>query len=280
MEWVEDDQGIKVYWLTGTAGTGKSAICKTVADFLEEKDILGGWIFFRKGDPKCHSCVDLVSSRRWLHDLASQLCSRFKWHKHLSQALIRDPDMTQRGIDHQVRTLIAEPLEQERNRAAAAGEQMQPLIFVIDALDECVDEDVDDMVRLLVDIPGIRLLITARSEVYPEPLQVDSSPKVCDLDRQDQEAVRAEIKSYLTHEIKRYCEVWKKRYSKLTSDWPGEDVISRLADHASPLFIIAVEMLEIIKSRRMGMTHEEKIQYILENSSAFWRRKLIGHASE
>ena len=265
MEWVEDDQGIKVYWLTGTAGTGKSAICKTIADFLKEKDILGGWIFFRKGDPECHSCVDLVSSRRWLHDLASQLCSRFKWHKHLSQSLIRDPDMTQRGIEYQVRTLIAEPLEQERNRAAAAGEQMTPIFLVIDALDQCVDEDVDDMVRLLADIPGIRCLIAARSKVYPKLLQSEGSPKVCDLDSQDQQVVRADIKSYLTHEINRCREEWNVcQPCPYASDWPGDDVINRLTDDASPLFVIAAKMVEILEDDEWDFSPGTKIRLFLE----------------
>lgn len=239
-----------------------------MADLLYDKNILGGWFFFKKGDSNCRSCIDLIHSLPCLHDLAMQLCSRFQWHKHLSQSLINDPDMAQRGLAHQVRTLIAEPLKQERNRAAAAGEQMKPTFLVIDALDECIDKDVEDMVQLLADVPGIRCLIAARSEVYPQPLQFDGSPEVCDLDRQDREHVRAEIKSYLTHEINRCREDWNEDYPgecmTLASDWPGEDVINRLTDDASPLFIIAAKMVEILESDQWDLSHKEKIRLFLE----------------
>jgi hypothetical protein len=232
MEWVEDDQGSKVYWLTGTARTGKSAICETIISLLKDGNILGGWFFFKKGGTDCGSCVDLINSLSCLHELALQLCYRFQWHKHLSQLLINDPDLAQRGLGHQIRTLIAEPFEQERSRAAAAGEQMTPTFLVIDALDECVDKDAEVMVELLADIPGIRCLIAPRSMLYPKALKLDRSPEVCDLDSQDQEVVRADIKSYLTYEINRFREEYNKRHpgrlTTISSEWPGENIIDRL----------------------------------------------------
>lgn len=50
----------------------------------------------------------------------------------------------------------------------------------------------------------------------------------------------------------------------LASIWPGEDVINRLTDDASPLFIIAAKMVEILESDQWDLSHKEKIRLFLE----------------
>lgn len=46
MQWIENPNGPVCYWLCGMAGTGKSSILQSIAQYCDERGILGSSFFF------------------------------------------------------------------------------------------------------------------------------------------------------------------------------------------------------------------------------------------
>ena len=50
LAWARDPHTKPIFWLSGIAGTGKSTIAQTVAQYCRESGILGATFFFSRGD--------------------------------------------------------------------------------------------------------------------------------------------------------------------------------------------------------------------------------------
>lgn len=62
-EWAFSPQGPCIFWLNGMAGTGKTAIARTVAKLLSEPEVglLGASFFLQKGRRRSRECNEAVS---------------------------------------------------------------------------------------------------------------------------------------------------------------------------------------------------------------------------
>lgn len=261
-QWAEDSQGPNTYWVSGMAGTGKSTISRSIAHLLRDKNILGGSFFFKKGR------AGRDETEPFLKTVAYQLARHFiHWHKYLSDSLERDGDFVGGTNNVLFQKLIAEPLDRERRHAAAAGKPMKPAIIVIDALDECVDKDIEAIVQQLA-TASIRLFITAKPDTYIQPVLTDSNSELCLLHHLDQQVVKADIKLYLTLEITQfrneYNENYPGKHMVLPEGWPHQNALDRLTDAASPLFIVAATMCRMLAEDDWDVSPQAKIQYFLD----------------
>lgn len=107
----------------GFAGTGKTALAQTIADFAEESHILGATFSFsrtsRQNDP-----AHLFPS------IAYQLATRNSAYRYLLAAQIgADPDLPQKDMSTHFKKLIVEPLSVLRFS--------KKVLIIIDGLDEC-----------------------------------------------------------------------------------------------------------------------------------------------
>ncbi|KAF7373126.1 AAA-16 domain-containing protein [Mycena sanguinolenta] len=157
-----------ILWLYGPAGAGKSAIVQTLAEQLQHAGRLGGCFFFKRGHATRGNGKTLFAT------IAYQLALWVPWLRTvISQVVENDPSLVVRSIGTQMKKLICEP-------CGAHGDR-DPLIILIDGLDECEGADVQEEILLsLCDsfnsthpIP-LRFVVASRPE--PHIREVFDSP--------------------------------------------------------------------------------------------------------
>jgi len=153
-EWSKDPDMAPVYWLNGLAGTDKSTIAQTITERIFADGRLGA-SFFCSCDFK-----DCRNLRFIFPTIAFRLAHKYpKFRSVLVPLLQSNPDIAQDSLYNQMEMLIAEPL----------GLSDISTVIIIDALDECVDQEPQSalsvMGRLVERIPNVKFLITG----HPEP---------------------------------------------------------------------------------------------------------------
>lgn len=155
--WVKDLQGVPIFWLSGSARTGKSAIARTIAEKFFENGQLGATFFCSREDP------DQRNPKLLFPTLATQLAlERPEFLSELKKLYRSNPG----GFDRlEMEVLILQPLGQSGIP--------KPLIFIIDGLDKFENEEtVEEILSVLEKFTDIfrkrclKFLITSRPEVY------------------------------------------------------------------------------------------------------------------
>ncbi|KAF8210833.1 hypothetical protein K438DRAFT_98918 [Mycena galopus ATCC 62051] len=126
----QDSLQHRIVMLSGSAGSGKSTIAKTVASILvEEKQALAASFFFSRNYADRREHTFLTST------LASQLADYNKdFENHLINILENDHDrILSAELQLQFQKLVGAPLQQ-------LGPSQNVWIICIDALDECQDQ--------------------------------------------------------------------------------------------------------------------------------------------
>ncbi|KAK7687257.1 hypothetical protein QCA50_009762 [Cerrena zonata] len=154
-----------VYILSGLAGTGKSTIACEMAKRLDKAKLLGASFFFIHGIEKLSTIHFVIPT------IAFQLAKNIpELHHHIVDAVrayVRSNETMQ--LEHQLDALLVEPLR-------ALPSNHNPLVIIIDAVDECTQSGQDDVARLLYllmknihqcSLP-LRILLTTRPEVHIE----------------------------------------------------------------------------------------------------------------
>jgi len=132
MHWSEMPNNACIFWLNGMAGTGKSTIARTVAREWAKKERLGASFYFSRGQG------DRAHASKFFTTLAYQLAyAQPKLAASIYKAICDRPDIPRQSLREQWKHLILEPLSQ----LSGVSSQLQSLILVIDALDECDDEN-------------------------------------------------------------------------------------------------------------------------------------------
>ena len=118
-----------IFWLYGLAGSGKSTIATTIAEYFRELGRLGAFMFFDRKNPSSSEPAAVVPTL--CHKLASfdptiraAVCAQIE----------RDPSITEASLRVQFTKLLREPLG-----SLAAPHTKGPVIIVLDAFDECGD---------------------------------------------------------------------------------------------------------------------------------------------
>ncbi|KAI8993936.1 hypothetical protein BD414DRAFT_535010 [Trametes punicea] len=145
-----------VLWIKGLAGTGKSTLAQTVATWCDKDGLLGASFFCaRSGD---RSNIQLI-----IPTIAHQLAARSPtFHDVLSESVKADPYINVSLLPRQLEKLIVEPL-----RASKAGGFLAPCVVILDALDECEDDEVVSVVlkalsSYVSDLAPLKFIVTSR----------------------------------------------------------------------------------------------------------------------
>ncbi|KAH7322218.1 hypothetical protein B0J17DRAFT_621252, partial [Rhizoctonia solani] len=198
LDWARTPEAGKTCWMNGMAGTGKTTIAYSVCHELDNKCALGASFFCSRVVPECRQVKHIIPS------IVYQL-ARFSlpFRCELVKALESDPDAGTRALNVQYKKLIVNPLEQMQKSLPAN------FIVVIDALDECDNEDSVGKILDLILSPAytlpIRFLVSSRPEreitrCLGDQLgeQGDTRLVLHDL---ASEGVRADIETYIRHEL-------------------------------------------------------------------------------
>ena len=160
MAWADASDERCIFWLNGMAGTGKSTIARTIARTYYEQGRLGASFFFSRGGG------DVSHGGRFFTSIAVQLADMSAALKRaICEAVARRRNIANQTLHDQWNHLIVEPLSKLQFNSIQA-----PWILVVDALDECEDEnDSRAILQLFTEarsLVGIRLrvLVTSRPE--------------------------------------------------------------------------------------------------------------------
>ena len=258
--WLMDEKDQPVFWLNGLAGTGKSTIAQTFAEIGFADGKLGA-SFFCSRDFEDRSNIQAI-----FPTLAFQLAHRYPpFRKKLLQVLRANPDIGRESLCSQLEKAIVGPLKATRI----------PTLIVIDALDECKDEEPASAIlsvlsRYVDEIPQVKFFITGR----PEPrirsgFRLESLrpiTEVLKLHDVERASVDSDIKLFFRT---RLAEIAKTRSDcDLTQDWPGSYDIDIMCKKAAGLFIYASTVVKFVTSRHHLPTERLTLIISLPRSTA------------
>ncbi|CAE6431568.1 unnamed protein product [Rhizoctonia solani] len=249
-KWIYETSEIKVYWINGMAGTGKTTIAYSICEELAKIKKLGASFFVSRASSQCQD----VS--RILPTIAYQLaCVSYPYRSALCRILNEELNLGQRKLSVQFQHLIESPLREVEKDIP------QGLVVVIDALDESsnprtIEIVVETLLRHASDLP-VRFFLTSRPEpsIMGTALSNDSrSRSVLHLHNVEEQLVKADVKTYLTVSLARLQ--------------PTVEQIELLAEQAGVLFIYAATVVRYILSTGLGVNSTTRLKAILAPSTA------------
>jgi len=214
--WIKNPDAPQIFWLTGLMGTGKSAIAWTICSLAQASSemLLGGSFF-------CSRSASTSAQRdvRCILPTLVQLLARqsLEFSQALAAELTRDPDILHQQIMAQIEHLLYKPL-------LALKTSPVPIVFVIDALDECgglssADESfnnaethrlVSDMLEALVAFSRypvklpVKFIVTSRPETHirDTPVSDATFSKVLQLHTVNKQQVTEDIRLYISTSLR------------------------------------------------------------------------------
>jgi len=132
MDWARNEP-TRIFWLAGLAGTGKTSIAVTLCQLLRgDHSVIFGGAFFCS---RTANISEQMDARCILPTLVVTLAYQSPmFATALAKTLKTDSHAALKPIGVQIATLLQQPL-------VAQAPLPHPVIFIIDALDECSDED-------------------------------------------------------------------------------------------------------------------------------------------
>ena len=245
-----------MYWLNGLAGTGKSTIAQTFSEMANNGSILGASFFCSR------DYLDRRVLKNIFPTIAYQLACRYpRFRGHLINIIKRDPSVAHNSLISQLKDLLVDPL-------SLTGISC---VVVIDALDECVDDQPASAIlsvlgRLVSKLPLVKFFITGRPEPrirsgFRLPL-LEPFTQVFLLHEVDPTSVGSDIRLYL---IAKLIAIAKRRSGlDLPEVWPSDEDITMLVKKSSGLFIFASTVARFIESEH----HEprERLRLIISKA--------------
>ncbi|KAJ7605373.1 hypothetical protein DFH06DRAFT_1113177 [Mycena polygramma] len=151
----------QILWLYGPAGAGKSATMWSLCERLEKTGRLGGTFFFKRGHPTRGNAKALFST------IAYRLALLVPWlSSPIQNAVERDPTVVASAPEFQFQRLILGPC------SSAIQPQVNPAIIIIDGLDECDGQRMQqEILRVLNNSfqhlrNVVRIVIASRPEAH------------------------------------------------------------------------------------------------------------------
>ena len=263
--WTRDLGKPPVYWLNGLAGTGKSTISQTIAERTFADGRLGA-SFFCSRDFEDRSDLNLI-----FPTIAVQLARTYPEFRSTFVPLAQsDPEIAYESLYGQMNRLIVQPLI----KAAI------PTVIVIDALDECKDDEPTSAIlsvlgQFVTKIPKVKFFVTGR----PEP-RIRDGFQLPLLVRETDVFVLHEVEpNQVSNDIRVF---FKQGFSELSrrrglDAWPSEKQLDLLCERSSGLFIYAVATVRFIDQRNKNPERQlDRLLRSPENSTFEGKTKFKG----
>ena len=255
-----------MFWLNGLAGTGKSTIAQSFSEAVAADGFLGASFFCSR------DYLERRELKKIFPTLAHQLACRYpRFQSHIIASIKKDPTLAHTSLISQLENLLVNPLSGEGT----------PCVVVIDALDECIDDQPASAIlsvlgRFTKQLPLVKFFITGRPEPrirsgFRLPL-LEPLTQIFLLHGVELSSVDNDIRLYLTQSL---TAIAKQRSDLDLSDpWPRDDEIEALTRKSSGLFIFASTLVRFIASEHHGP--DERIQLVLSKESGTTHEGRIG----
>ncbi|KAF7362793.1 putative nwd2 protein [Mycena venus] len=238
---VDRHSACSIFWLYGPAGAGKSAIMQTLCRRLDEEHRLGGSFFFQRNHATRGNAKVLFVT------LAYQLALRNPiWKGAISECAGDDPSVVGRAMKTQLHQLIV--------RACEFIQNLQPPILLIDGLDECESQEVQqELLRLIGNAAShhpraLRILIASRPE--PHIREVFEKPSINQLHRiLNINPSFSDIRIYLHDAFLRIHQEHHDTMRGVPTPWPSSDILDMLVEKSSGYFIYASTVIKFVDDK-------------------------------
>ncbi|KAJ2936573.1 hypothetical protein H1R20_g524, partial [Candolleomyces eurysporus] len=278
--WIVDGDGEveqpKIKWVTGPAGTGKSAVMGSLADRCAEDGLLGATFFFASWS----ASIDRRRKTDFVTTVAYQLAQHQEDMRNaISTAMEKNPGVLKKNLHVQMETLVLAPLREVVHQSEGPGLRGA---IIVDGLDECEAEqyhdstgtgpratptrtNAQDQLEILQvlqaasldpDFP-FRILIASRPErVFREFFDPEINPTsfAQKLDLNVEHNADADITLFLEAQF----DLIRRRFNFPLS-WPPPGTIQTLVQNASGQFIYAATVI-----RLFDMGHREAPKALLD----------------
>ena len=235
--WAKDPDESPIYWLNGLAGTGKSTIAQTTAERLFADGMLGA-SFFCSRDFKDHSDLSLI-----FPTLSFQLAHRYPNFRSILIPLLQsNPDVGYESLRSQMERLIVTPLK----------ETDISTVVVIDALDECTDDEPQSAIlsvmgRFVQEIPKVKFFITGRPEPHIQSgfrlKLLRPLAEIFTLHMVEHSVINADIRQFLKSQLSQLAQRFQ------LTRWPSDKQIDLLCQRAAGLFIYAAATIRFLEHK-------------------------------
>ena len=249
-----------LFWLNGVAGTGKSTIAHTIAEHYDHEGSRGASFFFSRDQQARRE------TRFLFQTIAFQLGNAYPALKLKIARVLEDQSILTSTLRHQFRRLILDPVSEVGDSFSSSA------IIVLDALDECEDEDavlriIELLVAELADRSlQLKFLVTSRPEANVCSIfhsrQVASTTYPFVLHDIKPSDVQNDIHKFIEHELGRIADLYLPKHEL----WPKEHEIEALARISTPLFISAATALKFISPVRGSRDPRVRLRMILDST--------------
>jgi hypothetical protein len=266
--WTQDFDKSPVFWLNGLAGTGKSAIARTIAERAFANGNLGASFFCSRG---VKGRSDL---RRIFPTLAFQLALQYpEFGSSLILLLQSNPNIVHESLHDQMQQLLVKPLLSANIST----------VIVIDALDECRDEDQGSAIlrvlgQTIPKLPRAKFFITSRPEPHIMAGFRDSllakSTDVFILHNIEPDTVVDDVRHFLKHKLSELA------HQHRINGWPAGEDLDALCRRAAGSFVYAVVAVRFLD--HWIKDPQERLREILkspESTAHEGKAKLEGYTS-
>ncbi len=243
--WSLDADAPRIFWLDGLAGTGKSAIARSLSHLLRKDKRLGGSFFCSRV-----GTAERRDIKRVIPTLASSMALVIPGFKeYLLQALSKSFVSYHSNLGEQMQHIIKNPFGHIEN------DRLRTVVLIVDALDECTDEALTkEFLTCIINASHylpIKIFVTSRPERHIRAQFLSLSPeyRVLRLHEIDPGIVKADISTYLTNSL---ADVSRERSDLVPPDWPSAEDVRRLVDRAGSLFIYAFTAVKYIGEDPVG----------------------------
>ncbi|KAF8154917.1 hypothetical protein B0H34DRAFT_799643 [Crassisporium funariophilum] len=242
LAWVENsERKYPAMWLHGPAGTGKTAIMRSISERCEAlKLLLATFFFSRFADGR-------NNAKRLIATVAYQVALNIpSTRPYIEQAAGKDPAIFNRSFEAQIRDLLVGPLELSGAFSTTQKSTPIPCLIVIDGLDEC--HDPDSQICVLYHLYGLirrhrlplAILIASRPEKHLRAY-FDIGESIAHTTRlllNDFFQPDADIRLFLSSKFSEIKNRHPFRY-EIPAPWPLQHDIELLVAKASGHFIFA-----------------------------------------
>jgi hypothetical protein len=230
-----DTSTTRMFWLYGIPGIGKTSVASSLCSRLHDEKKLGGSFFCRRDDPNLGNPKYILPT--FIFELARMWPP---YRKLVIKKLREDPQLNMESASDTLFLQLLNDLQKP---------PIDPLVLVIDALDECGDARArPKLLRILFDASSqhswLKIIVTSRPERDIETFfqKIHNSGCNQSQDLASDEEVQEDI--YLFAKS-RFSEIATECY--LGENWPDHNLLGKIVTCASGLFIYVETVWRLVK---------------------------------
>ncbi|KAI0327090.1 hypothetical protein GY45DRAFT_1437228 [Cubamyces sp. BRFM 1775] len=226
-----------ILWLHGLTGSGKSTIALTIANQWDNDKLLGASFFCaRDGDRSNVNCIFRRIAYKLTHHIPA-------FREQLTKVLETDPDLYSSNPTRQLEKLIVAPLQAAQAHTKSTEIFPSHVVVVIDALDECTDNNavsiiLESLAMHIGRLSPLKFLITSHPEVNITRgflrEQLHRSTQILALDEHLEDLTRRDITMFLRSRL-----ATVRDDNSLDASWPAPHQLDNLVSLSELLFIFA-----------------------------------------